>query len=230
MRSSGRPRPAPSLAEREGLYGKLCFPDLMRGVLSWRDGDWEAAAKSLPRAPTSSASRSAAPRSPSTRCTGWRSTLRERGDLSGAETELARALDICERAGLIAQSRRGDLGPRRRPRARGPRRAGPGRGRGGGPARRAAALPGRRGRHGGGRRSVRGRSRRTRRDGSTEAREPLAGARPPARRRPLPVVRGRLLLEIRSRGRRDGCSTRPRRVRGARRAALAARAREPVAG
>src|SRR5262249_61298374 len=31
-------------------------------------------------------------------------TLRERGDLSSAETELSRALDICERAGLIAQS------------------------------------------------------------------------------------------------------------------------------
>ena len=31
-------------------------------------------------------------------------TLRESGDLGGAETELARALDICERAGLIAQS------------------------------------------------------------------------------------------------------------------------------
>ena len=31
-------------------------------------------------------------------------TLRDSGDLTGAETELARALDICERAGLIAQS------------------------------------------------------------------------------------------------------------------------------
>ncbi len=31
-------------------------------------------------------------------------TLREGGDLAGAETELSRALDICERAGLIAQS------------------------------------------------------------------------------------------------------------------------------
>ena len=39
-----------SLAEREGLHGKLCFPDLMRGVLSWRAGDWEEAAKSFRRA------------------------------------------------------------------------------------------------------------------------------------------------------------------------------------
>ena len=29
------------LAEREGLQGKLCFPDLMRGVLAWREGDWD---------------------------------------------------------------------------------------------------------------------------------------------------------------------------------------------
>jgi tetratricopeptide (TPR) repeat protein len=91
------------LAEREGLYGKLCFPDLMRGVLSWRAGDWEAAAKSFRRAHElgEQVGRSEV----AFNALFWLSvTLREAGDLSGAETELTRALDICERAGLIAQS------------------------------------------------------------------------------------------------------------------------------
>src|SRR4051794_4995983 len=92
-----------SLAEREGLYGKLCFPDLMRGVLSWRAGDWDAAAKSFRRAHElgEQVGRSEV----AFNALYWlASTLRERGDLSAAETELTRALDICERAGLIAQS------------------------------------------------------------------------------------------------------------------------------
>src|SRR4029453_10416953 len=29
------------LAEREGLHGKLCFPDVMRGILSWRAAQWD---------------------------------------------------------------------------------------------------------------------------------------------------------------------------------------------
>jgi class 3 adenylate cyclase/tetratricopeptide (TPR) repeat protein len=92
-----------SLAEREGLYGKLCFPDLMRGVLSWRAGDWQEAAKSFRRAHElgEQVGRSEV----AFNALFWLSiTLREAGDLSGAETELTRALDICERAGLIAQS------------------------------------------------------------------------------------------------------------------------------
>jgi tetratricopeptide (TPR) repeat protein len=92
-----------SLAEREGLYGKLCFPDLMRGVLSWRAGEWDEAAKSFRRAHElgEQVGRSEV----AFNALFWLSiTLREAGDLSGAETELTRALDICERAGLIAQS------------------------------------------------------------------------------------------------------------------------------
>ena len=92
-----------TLAEREGLYGKLCFPDLMRGVLSWRAGDWQEAAKSFRRAHElgEQVGRSEV----AFNALYWLSvTLREEGDLSGAETELTRALDICERAGLIAQS------------------------------------------------------------------------------------------------------------------------------
>ncbi len=92
-----------SLAEREGLYGKLCFPDLMRGVLSWRAGDWDEAAKSFRRAHElgEQVGRSEV----AFNALSWLAiTLRESGDLSAAETELTRALDICERAGLIAQS------------------------------------------------------------------------------------------------------------------------------
>ena len=92
-----------SLAEREGLYGKLCFPDLMRGVLSWRSGNWEEAARSFRRAHElgEQVGRSEV----AFNALFWLAiTLRESGNLSGAETELTRALDICERAGLIAQS------------------------------------------------------------------------------------------------------------------------------
>jgi tetratricopeptide (TPR) repeat protein len=91
------------LAEREGLHGKLCFPDLMRGVLRWREGEWDDAASFFRRAHElgEQVGRSEI----AFTALHWLAvTLRESGDLSGAETELARALDICERAGLIAQS------------------------------------------------------------------------------------------------------------------------------
>jgi class 3 adenylate cyclase/tetratricopeptide (TPR) repeat protein/type II secretory pathway predicted ATPase ExeA len=91
------------LAEREGLHGKLCFPFVMRGVLSWRQGDWEGAAKSLRRAHElgEQVGRSEVAFS----ALFWlAAALRDSGDLGAAETELAHALDICERAGLIAQS------------------------------------------------------------------------------------------------------------------------------
>src|SRR3954454_12621383 len=35
------------LAEREGLTGKLCFPYMMRGMLRWREGDFDESAKRL---------------------------------------------------------------------------------------------------------------------------------------------------------------------------------------
>jgi class 3 adenylate cyclase/tetratricopeptide (TPR) repeat protein len=91
------------LAEREGLHGKLCFPYVMRGVLSWRQGDWDEAAKSLRRAHElgEQVGRSEVAFS----ALFWlAAALRDSGDLAAAETELAHALDICERAGLIAQS------------------------------------------------------------------------------------------------------------------------------
>ena len=91
------------LAEREGLHGKLCFPFLLRGVLAWRLGEWDEATKLFRRAHElgEQVGRSEVAFS-ALQWLAW--TLRESGDLSAAETELAKALDICERAGLIAQS------------------------------------------------------------------------------------------------------------------------------
>ena len=155
------------LAEREGLHGKLCFPDLMRGVLSWRAGTGTTRPL-LPRAHElgEQVGRSEVAFS----ALFWlAAALRDSGDLAGAETELARALDICERAGLIAQSVEAIS-------ARAVALALAGRdeqaraaGRGGRAARRAPALPGRPGRH--------GRGRRRQRRGRREA------ARPRSRRR-----------------------------------------------
>jgi predicted ATPase len=91
------------LAEREGLHGKLCFPDLMRGVLAWRDGDWDEATTYFRHAHElgEQVGRSEV----AFTALHWLAvTLRDSGDLSAAETELSKALDICERAGLIAQS------------------------------------------------------------------------------------------------------------------------------
>jgi class 3 adenylate cyclase/tetratricopeptide (TPR) repeat protein len=91
------------LAEREGLHGKLCFPDVMRGVLCWRQGDWDDAERYFRRA--HEVGEQVGRSEVAFTALQWlAATLRESGDLAGAETELARALDICERAGLIAQS------------------------------------------------------------------------------------------------------------------------------
>jgi class 3 adenylate cyclase/tetratricopeptide (TPR) repeat protein len=91
------------LAEREGLVGKLCFPYVLRGVLSWRKGDWSQAEHWCRRGHELAEQ------------VGWSEVsfaalywlaraLRDRGDHAAAVTELDHALDVCERAGLIAQS------------------------------------------------------------------------------------------------------------------------------
>ncbi len=91
------------LAEREGLEGKLCFPYSMRGVLLWHDGDLDAAIEMLGRAFESAeqVGRSEV----AFESLHWLAgAQRDRGDHADADQTLARALDLCERAGLIAQS------------------------------------------------------------------------------------------------------------------------------
>src|SRR3954470_15699467 len=91
------------LAEREGLVGKLCLPYVLRGLLAWREGDAAAATKLFRR------SHELAEK------VGWSElafqalfglaiALRDDGDLNGAVIALDQAIDVCERAGLIAQS------------------------------------------------------------------------------------------------------------------------------
>jgi class 3 adenylate cyclase/predicted ATPase len=91
------------LAEREGLVGKLCYPCVLRGVLAWREGRWDDAERWCRRAHELAEQ------------VGWSEVafaalywlgraLRDRGDHSAAVSEYDRALDVCERAGLIAQS------------------------------------------------------------------------------------------------------------------------------
>ena len=39
------------LSEREGLVGKLCLPSALRGLLHWRDGEWDEAERAVPPRP-----------------------------------------------------------------------------------------------------------------------------------------------------------------------------------
>jgi class 3 adenylate cyclase/tetratricopeptide (TPR) repeat protein len=91
------------LSEREGLVGKLCLPYALRGRLHWRGGEWQASESSYRRAHELAEQ------------IGWSEvcfdalyglsgTLRDQGELQHAEAALSQALDVCERAGLIAQS------------------------------------------------------------------------------------------------------------------------------
>ena len=92
------------LVEREGLHGKLCFPrHAARGarLAPWATGRRAAAEFSRAHELGEQVGRSEVAFS----ALYWLAvTKRETDDLGGAETELSRALDICERAGLIAQS------------------------------------------------------------------------------------------------------------------------------
>jgi len=91
------------LSEREGLIGKLCLPYNLRGALRWRSGQWQESESSYRQAHELAEQ------------IGWSevcfdalyglsNTLRDQGELSGAEAALSQALDVCERAGLIVQS------------------------------------------------------------------------------------------------------------------------------
>jgi class 3 adenylate cyclase/tetratricopeptide (TPR) repeat protein len=92
-----------TLAEREGLDGKLCFPYSMRGVLRWHEGELDEAVALLERAfeIADQVGRSEV----AFESLHWLATaLRDRDDHADADQTLARALDLCERAGLVAQS------------------------------------------------------------------------------------------------------------------------------
>ncbi len=91
------------LSEREGLIGKLCLPYALRGRLYWRTGVWQSSEESYRRAHElaeqigwSEVSFDA--------LFGLSNTLRDKGDIQGAQAALAQALEVCERAGLIVQS------------------------------------------------------------------------------------------------------------------------------
>jgi tetratricopeptide (TPR) repeat protein len=94
------------LAEREGLVGKLCLPYALRGLQRWREGDVVGAAEHYRRAHELAEQ------------VGWSElafqalyglaiSLRDADDTNGAIAALDRAIDVCERAGLIAQSIQG---------------------------------------------------------------------------------------------------------------------------
>ncbi len=91
------------LAEREGLVGKLSLPYALRGLLRWREGRLEEAAVLFQRSHEMAEQ------------VGWSEisfqalfglalALRDSGDYTSATDTLDRAIDLCERAGLLAQS------------------------------------------------------------------------------------------------------------------------------
>jgi tetratricopeptide (TPR) repeat protein len=91
------------LAEREGLVGKLCLPNSLRGWLRWREGDFDSSAELFRRA-NELAEQLGWSEVGFNALLGLSVTLRDRGEMGEAQLELDRALELCERAGLIAQS------------------------------------------------------------------------------------------------------------------------------
>ena len=91
------------LAEREGLVGKLCLPYMLRGLLHWRDGDWNLSAQLFRRA-RELAEQVGWSEVAFDALLGLAATQRDRGELAEAEATTAEALEVCERAGLIGQS------------------------------------------------------------------------------------------------------------------------------
>ena len=96
-------RASADLAEREGLVGKLCLPYVLRGLLRWREGD-SAGATELFRRAHELADKVGWSELAFQSLFGLAVALRDGGDLNGAVTALDQAVDVCERAGLIAQS------------------------------------------------------------------------------------------------------------------------------
>jgi class 3 adenylate cyclase/tetratricopeptide (TPR) repeat protein len=91
------------LSEQQGLAGKLCLPYVLRGILRWREGRFDESVRLFRQAHELAEQ------------VGWSEAafsalfalaiaLRDQADFAGAVTTLGQALDVCERAGLIAQS------------------------------------------------------------------------------------------------------------------------------
>ncbi len=91
------------LSEREGLIGKLCLPYALRGRLHWRSGEWQDS-QSLYKRAYELAQQIGWSEVSFDALYGLANTLRDQGELAAADTALAQALDVCERAGLIVQS------------------------------------------------------------------------------------------------------------------------------
>jgi predicted ATPase len=91
------------LAEREGLVGKLCLPDSLRGWLRWREADFENSAQLFRRA-HELAEQLGWSEVAFNALLGLAVTLRDQGETDEADAALAKALELCDRAGLIAQS------------------------------------------------------------------------------------------------------------------------------
>jgi tetratricopeptide (TPR) repeat protein len=91
------------LTEQQGLAGKLCLSYVLRGLLRWRDGEWDEAERLYRRA-HELAEQVGWSEAAFSSLFGLSIVLRDHGDFTGAATALGQALDVCERAGLIAQS------------------------------------------------------------------------------------------------------------------------------
>lgn len=91
------------LAEREGLVGKLCLPHALRGWLRWREGDFASSAQ-LFRSAHELAEQLGWSEVAFNALLGLAVTLRDQGELGEADSALGRSLELCDRAGLVAQS------------------------------------------------------------------------------------------------------------------------------
>jgi tetratricopeptide (TPR) repeat protein len=91
------------LAEREGVEDKLGLPYALQGLLAWRDGDLAESARMYERAHELAKRVDWAELAFGT-LFGLAIALRDAGELTDAVTALDKAVDVCERTGLIAQS------------------------------------------------------------------------------------------------------------------------------
>jgi class 3 adenylate cyclase/tetratricopeptide (TPR) repeat protein len=94
---------AVALGERDGLSGKLCLPYALLGLLEWREGDWERSEAGLRRA-HALAVQVGASEAAFSALHGLALTLYDRGELARAQAAVLASLEVCEHAGLVAQS------------------------------------------------------------------------------------------------------------------------------